>query len=260
MRHVHRSHATATLASLATLAFLSAPVHANYYTNGTWSTSPDEGNREIYGDAVEDYSGTGSSNLNQCVNGLEDFIYWMEFINYTRWQYSTDEDAWSWDFEDGELDETYGDAGDFAYFSGHGSTGYAKFNGDYGDNLYDTETLLGNNDLEFMAFDSCQTVNAAGRTDFIAANEGLGLHFVFGFQSTALDISTTARNYGIYNMVGYTVRNAWVTATMDGHSSSKTGAYVRFYEAGCDTLNETATSFACDPEGVVSTVEFTWTL
>ncbi len=255
---------TLTLSILGGLTLLSlsqSTALANYYTNGTWSTSPDEGNREIYGDAVEDYSGTGSSNLSNCISGLEKFIDKMEVISYTRWQYSTDEDAWSTDFEASGVEDLYGDAGDFGYFSGHGNTGYARYNGDYGDDyLYDTETEYGDNDMEFMAYDSCYTVNAAARPDYISQNEGRGVHIIFGFQSTSLDINTTAKNYGKYMKDGYTVRNAWVTSTMDGHTSSRTGAYVRFYTAACDTLNETATSFACDPEVGVGTVEFTWSL
>lgn len=257
---MHKAHLL-LLGGLVSASLFQPVAMANYYTNGTWSTSPDEGNREIYGDSVEDYSGTSSANLHNCTAGLEKFIDKMENIGYTRWQYSTDEDAWSKDFEASGLEDLYGDAGDFGYFSGHGGGGYAKYNGDLGDNyLYDTETEYGDNDMEFMAYDSCNTVNAAARTDYITQNQGRGVHYIFGFQTTSIDVTTTAKNYGKYMKDGYTVRNAWISATMDGHPSSKTGAYVRFYNSSCDTFSETATAFACDPKTSPSSVEYTWSL
>lgn len=256
---MHRTSVLA-LGVFAVVSVFGTSAQAGYYTNGSWSTSPDEGTRELYGDAIDDYSGTGSSNLNNCIDGLEKFIDRMEDISYTHWRYSTDEDAWSTDFEASGSDHLYGDAGEFGYFSGHGSTGKAKFNGSSGDDLYATETELGDNDLEFMAFDSCKTLNASGRSDFIAANLGVGAHLIMGFESNASDITTTAKNYGKYLKDGYSVRSAWISATRDGHDASRTGAYVRFTSAACNTYSDTATSFSCDPEAGAYTATSTWTL
>lgn len=61
------------------------------------------------------------------------------------------------------------------------------------------------------------------------------------FWGNSLHTDVTADRYGMYTGAGYTLK------TQAGHSSSYTGANVRFYSASCATSGDTAYSTSCDP-------------
>ena len=246
-------------ASLALLA--AAPAFGTTYSTGSWSTAADEGWKEVFTIAINDYSGTGNGDLSACIPGSQAFRDRMYNAGWNNTRFYTDDDAWSTDWESAGSDNSYADAADFGYVSAHGSSGAFYLNGNAGDNVVQaSETRWGDSDLEVVSLDTCQTVDSAGRTAFISANLNRGVHFINGFQTNALDITTTADKYGYYLAQGYTVRAAWVQATKDGHGSDRTAAYVRFYNSSCDTYDDKLSSLACDPVSSSGYATATWSL
>lgn len=253
---------TLTAAALLTafVALNAAPAHADYEVQGTrGTTTKDEGLAELYADAIEDYGGSGDLSL--CIDGTEKWIDHLDGAGYSNWGFSTDEHAFSWDYEDAHNDDIFNDSADFSYFSGHGNTGAMNLHGLYGDNWVNaSETRLGNQDLEVLAIDACQTLNATGRTQWINANRNDGVHWILGFHTNAVDITTTADKYGLYLSQGYDVDLAWMWATRAGHGSDRTGGLVRFYNSSCDTYWDDIHNLSCDPTSNAQSVEVTWTL
>ncbi|WP_437680764.1 DUF6345 domain-containing protein [Sorangium sp. So ce131] len=245
------------------------PAHAGYFTHGPSDAADHDGwTWEVYADAVDDHPGTGSD-LANCAEGVRRWTGRMAGAGYS-YRYSTNWEAWSSDFEEASYDDIYGDASDYAYISTHGSSDATYFNGSYGDNLLtSSETYWGELDMDAMAFDACQVLDANGRYNYGTNSLNDGVHFVFGFESLALDTATTADMYGYYMTQGYTLRSAWILATSDGHPATYTdagitynytGSYVRFYNSSCDTYNDTMNSVACDPTWSSWWNWATWTL
>ncbi len=256
MNPTHSIPAAALLAAslIATSAF------AGSYTSGSWRTGTDDSYREYFVGSVEDYNGTANSNLNWCHEGVEEMRGHLNNISYTNYRIFTDEDVWSTEFESG-ADWIYADAGDLAYFSGHGGSGLFVMNGDGGDDLvWWNEVRWGDRDLEVIAFDTCQTLDANGRTQLGNANVYDGVHYMVGFESNARDIKTTASHYGYYLRMGYSIGLAWQSATRDGHANWETGAYLRYTSSSCNTAWDTATSMSCDPTSGVTKASARWSL
>ena len=245
---------------LLPLLLFSTPAFATWYTSGSWSTTPDEGTYEVLGGACDDWSGTANSSLSNTVSGTWDWVNWMGTAGYTHYEYGTNKNAWSIDWESG-TDNSYADAADFAYVSTHGASNYIAFNGSSGDNVVTSaDTQWGDGDDEAIAIDACYVLDSAGRSALGTANKNDGIHYIFGFQSLSDDITTTADYYGMYMELGYSLKSAWKYATQAGHDSSRTGAYVRFYKSTCDTSTDTAYSTSCDPKSSSSYATSTWTL
>lgn len=245
----------------AILLFFVSPAMAGWYTSGAWSSSPDEGTYEAFGHACDNWSGTANTSLTAANAGVQRWTNWMVSTGYTSYKFGTDANAWSSSWEQRNSDDSYADAGDFGYVSTHGASDYVAFNGSSGDNaLTSSETQWGNNDNEAIAIDACQVLSSTGRTNFGTANKNDGVHYIFGFSSSALDVTTTADYYGMYMQAGYSLRSAWQYATQAGHSSSYTGSYVRFYNASCSTSSDTAYSTSCDPKSGSSVATSTWAL
>lgn len=243
------------------LLLLSSPAMATWTTSGSWSTTADEGTYEVFGDATDDWSHTANSNLTCTISGLKDWVSWMSSTGYSNSKYGTDGNAWSSAWEQASADDSYGDAGDFGYISTHGTTDYVAFNGTSGDNaLTSSETQWGNNDIEAIAIDACQVLDATGRSSYSTADKNDGIHYIFGFSSSALDTTITADYDGMYLYAGYSLKGAWKAATQAGHTSSYTGAYVRFFKTGCDTSTDTAYATSCDPKSSSSVATSTWAL
>jgi hypothetical protein len=251
---------TTTIGLLAAALLLSTSAQAGSYTSGSWSTGYDDSTREHFAGSVEDYTGTANTNLNHCHEGVEDLRGHLNNISYTNYRIFTDEDVWSTEYESG-ADWIYADAGDLAYFSGHGNSGLFVMNGDGGDDLvWWDEVRWGDRDLEVIAFDACKVLDANGRTQLGNANVYDGVHYLLGFESNARDTSTTASHYGYYLRMGYSIGSAWASATRDGHSNWYTGAYVRFTSSSCNTAYDTATSMSCDPTSGVTIASSRWSL
>ena len=158
-------------------------------------------------------------------------------------------------------DDSYNDQADLSYFSGHGSSGTLHFSNTYGYNaLYASQTRWGNQDLDIIAMDACQVLNASGRSTFISTDVNDGVHWLMGFQTNAWDVSTTADLYGYYLAQGYYVDSAWIVAAQAGHDSSFTAATVHFRSSACNTWWDTATTVSCDPTSGSWGVSNTYTL
>jgi hypothetical protein len=239
---------------------LPASALAGSASGGTWNISREDAYREHFADAVEDYTGTGNSNLGQCIDGVSAMKNQLSSTSYTNYRIFTDASASSNDWQSA-TDQTWADGGDLAYFSGHGNSGVFVMNGAVGDSVvWYNETQWGNGDVEVVAMDACKTLDAAGRTNFGNANVNDGVHWILGFESNANDTAVTATNYGYYLRSGYGIGLAWVTATRDGHDATQTGAYVRFTSTACNTASETLTSLTCDPTSGVTTATYRWSL
>ena len=246
---------TALLASPA----ISPAATAGYYANGSWSTFHDDGIWEVFADAVEDYGGTGDLGL--CIDGVEDWVFWMGWAGYGNYRYATDANAWAHDYEESRWDDYYNDGADFAYFSGHGNSGGFSLHGAGGDDWVGYwEVRWGERDLEVIAIDGCRSLDANGRTNWGDANKNDGVHAIHGFHSDAADVDTTAQMYGYYLYRGYNTRTAWMLATQAGHSSSATGASIWYYNASCNGLYDTASYSTCDPTSGSTDASSTWSL
>lgn len=248
------------IATLAmTTLFTTSALAAGYQYGAGLDTGPDA-NQEFFADAIEDYSPVGYSNLSLCIDGVESFADWMVASGYEDGVVWTDEHAWSSDFEWYRSDNSQNDAADISYFSGHGSSGAIYF----GDTTYPItryyETRWGDNDVEFVALDACSTLDYRGRYKFATANLDEGVHYILGFATGALDVSTTAEQFGLYLWAYFPVRGAWMFATMNGHPTGHQAAYVRFTSPGCDTYNDSLRSFACDPDSGSSFRTSVWDL
>lgn len=240
---------------------LTSFAYAGWYTNDTWSTTADEGTYEAFAHACDDWSGTSNGNLAATISGATLWLGYVGQAGYTHYKFGTDANAWSSSWEQANSDDSYVDAGDFAYLATHGSSATAYFNGSSGDDkLTASETQWGNNDDEAIAFDTCQVLDATGRSAFASYNKNDGIHYLFGFSSNALDITTTASYYGMYMKDGTKLSSAWKSATQKGHTSAYTGASVRFYTGSCDTSTDTAYATSCDPKKSSSTSSSTWAL
>jgi hypothetical protein len=255
------THTTRIATLLATSLLLSAAAHAGYASSGSWNTTTkDEGLFEHFAGAVEDYNGTGNSNLGLCIDGVNELRGHIENIGYTNYRIYTDNSVYSTEWES-SYDRYYADAGDLAYFSGHGGSGLFVMNGAAGDDLvWWGETRWGDKDVEVVAMDACQVLDATGRANMGDANAYDGVHWLLGFESNANDVSTTASHYGYYLRMGYSIGSAWRYATRDGHSWTQTGAYVRFTSSSCNTAYDTATSMSCDPTSGVTIASSRWSL
>ncbi|AUX39691.1 uncharacterized protein SOCE26_010860 [Sorangium cellulosum] len=255
-------HRLGFFAALFTALAAAPAAHAAYFEDGTWSTTDDDSwTREYYGDGVNDWSGTGNSNLAFCNAGVENIADQL-FTQGYAYRFSTDADAWETDFTVGGQENDYGDAADYAYISTHGSPDLVAFNGSAGDDELTASETYWNLDLDVIALDACRVLEiwSGARTSYGNRHLNAGLHYVMGFDSDANDIITTAENYAFYLTQGYTHRGAWRQATSDGHESDRGGAYIRYSSSSCDTLNETLTSHACDPVWNSTYVDVGWTL
>ena len=243
------------------LTFLSAASAGFFIHDGGVSGSGDDSRSETFVDAIEDYGG-GSADLDNCIDGAEKMLDHLDDTVFTSWELATDSSAWSWDFEEANKDDTYNDAADLGYFSGHGISSWLYFHGSSGDDwVGGYETRFGEEDVEAVAMDSCLTLDGTGRTNFINANKGEGVHWLLGFESLANDTQTTADRYGYYLKQGYDVDTSWRVAQIEGHSPTQTGSSVHFYTSSCDPYRDTLTSMSCDPTGSSTMAyEMTWSL
>ena len=248
-----------TFLALPALALLASNADAGFYTSGPWSTSDMDGSTwEVYGDAVNDHPGT-QSDLANCVPGVLAWAGRMSSAGYS-YQVGTDIDAWSVDFEEAGLDDLYGDAADYAYISTHGGSDYVAFNGSVGDNaLTSGETYWGELDMDVIAIDACNVLDANGRWSIFSNGLNDGTHFVLGFDSVSLDTASNADLYGYYLTQGYTHVSAWYSSTTASHPATYTfpnggptvnlvASFVQFYSPSCNTWNDTMNTVSCDPK------------
>ena len=241
-----------SLALLSTLA-ASTPAFAGWSTVGTMSTTADEGSKELFAE------GTGGTY--SCPTGSGAWLTQVYAGGYTNYYHGTEAEAWSSDWEESGSDWFFNDAADISFYCGHGFSGGFTFGGSAGDNVvYSTETRWGNGDLEAVHLQTCSALDAAGRSAFAAANINRGVHWILGFQTTALDTSSTADLDGYYLKLGYDYDTSWYYATSSTHGSESVAAAVRFVSSSCNTYYDDIYSMSCDPTSGAWTVETTWTL
>ncbi|TWT45326.1 hypothetical protein RAS1_17490 [Phycisphaerae bacterium RAS1] len=154
----------------------------------------------LYYEWINNYP-SPSSDLSRCDNdarGLRDQLGW-------GWQGFGDSDAWEEDFKRDDVGGTnsgFSDAFDLAYFSGHGSSTNdwyyketrrtLKFGNDDHDDAHtvpgDGRGAWGNGEMEWMAFNACQTMKDwDNRDDWFQCMDGL--HLVLGWKTNAKDVN-----------------------------------------------------------------------
>ncbi len=239
---------------LGTLALaLSTPAFAGWSTVGSMSTTPDEGSNELFSE------GTGGTY--SCPTGSGSWITQVSGAGYGNYYHGTDTDAWSLDWEEAGYDWFYNDSADISFYCGHGFPGGFTFNGSAGDNvLYASESSWGNGDLEAVHLQTCQALSATGRSAFISANLGDGVHWILGFETNALDTSSTPDLDGYYLKLGYDFDTSWYWATSATHDSPYIAAAVRFTSSACNTYYDDVYSMSCDPTSSPWSAEYTWAL
>lgn len=242
------------------------------YTAGSFSSTNDSTTLECFADAVENYSGTGSSNLAFPIDDAGAYISFMSstasyyafpISPYPNYIFYVDSTAWSTDFEKVGKDNVYNDNGDMNYFSGHGASGYFSFAGSSGDNkVTASDTQWGDQDAEVVVIAASKTLDLSGRSSFASASRYYGVHHIMGMASDMDDTSTTGLMYGFYLRSGYTVTNAWSAAASDAMASDRWGGSVRYYTGSSWTsLADTAGSFTADPKAwTASWVDSEWSL
>jgi hypothetical protein len=241
---------------LALIAF----AHAGSTSAGYWTHDVDGSTWEILGESVNAHSACGLNTLYQTTNEVQAFINQMVPFGYSNYRHYSDSAAWSTDFEQSGHDNTYNEVGDFNYVSTHGSSGAFYFCGSGGDNVVTAaETHWGDEDVDVIGLDSCNSVDAGGRTAFGAANLNAGIHYIVGFESLSTDITTTGDRWGYYLKNGYYVDTGWWYAVDDGHGVGGKAADVRFYSSSCNTWYDKGATVSCDPKSGSSWVGATWT-
>ena len=178
------------------------------YSAGSFSSTNDNTTLECFGDAVENYSTTGSSNLNYPIDEVSAFLgymsstasYYSFYVSpYANYIFYTDSTAWSTDFEKLGKDNVYND-------------------------------------------------------------NNVGVHWILGMDSDMDDTATVGTYFGWYVRSGYTIHEAWMFATQDAMSSSRTGADVQFYTGYYSSQYDNAAYFNADPKSGSGTLGTEWTL
>lgn len=249
-----------TLLTLIGIATTSGTARADAWPWGNVISIGGDAHWEFLAASINDYTPVGGGNLSNCIPGGEAFSEWMDDAGFYGGVMFTDDSAWASHYAEAMYDDDFNDSADVSYQSGHGNSGRFYFGNATYPRLDADETRWGDVDSEFVVFDSCMTLDYDGRRVFAQHNVNDGLHYVLGFETYALDTTTTADHFGQYLHNGYTFRSAWINATRDGHNSSYTAAYIRFTNASCNTRNDKLAHQSCDPTSGSSVLESSWSL
>jgi hypothetical protein len=184
---------------------------------------------------VENYSGSPLSNTSEDADGLRDALP----SDWSKTRYGNSS-AWEEDFKRmsyGGTNESYADAHDLVFFSGHGSTGndptyggtsrslnFSVSRDDANCSAGDTYECLGTADVEWIGFSACQTMVDDSKW---AGGMG-GIHLMMGWETNMGDTAYFGELFGD-RMVdsglfdsAHTVKSSWFHAGDETHSSGRT--------------------------------------
>ena len=131
----------------------------------------------------------------------------------------------------GGSDSSYVETIDYAWFTGHGNSGFFTFNTDTdGDSSYVNrtwyhETQWGNDDLEWVFLHSCSCLYESDISNWNSTF--YKLHGICGFHTSASASTTGSTGEAVADYLrteGYTVGEAWEQGTKDAQASTKDGA------------------------------------
>lgn len=161
------------------------------------------------------------------------------------------------------------DAVDFAYYVGHGCPTFITFPCgslcDFGQFSFTNARWGGTTggqsaeeaDLEWMTLESCNTLQwwpPGGQNVFNRWSQAFcGLHYVLGFDTVAMATMTLGGTFATRLTWGWTVRNAWISATVIVQPAGIWAAYLRAGTGAANTFND------CIPPWWVSPDPWPWT-
>ena len=166
---------------------------------------------------VTDYGPCGLGNLGSTNADAESFYNALGNIGWTKSFDFGNGIAWESDFEKssvGGSDSYYGDAVDFAYFSGHGSTDSFWFGSPHDGNgatpcrVHTTEASWGETDLEWLVLSVCQALQFSDWGVFDRWRPAFqGLHQILSYDTISYD-SSMGDTFAKY-MTGYWYWSWW---------------------------------------------------
>ena len=122
---------------------------------------------DLLAEHITDYSSSASVDLPGCANTTAGLF--EEFGDAGGWSRTwwSNSNAWEQDWRSSHLaggdDDDWSDAADFAYFCGHGNTGLVEFTTSIPQRiLNNVETRWGNVDVEWVTFDTSNTLRDSG--------------------------------------------------------------------------------------------------
>jgi hypothetical protein len=188
------------------------------------SRDPDDGYDEVGVEYVQYYHNKpcGGSNITGTKSDALDFR--DELVGHLGW---TDKYSWgnysAFEMDFGTHNNSYADAVDFAYFSGHGYNGNFQFSHENMDCMVwygECFNQWGDNDLEWIAISSCRTLRKSSTNQYWSGWYGCfnGLHVMLGWHTVSLDVNT-GKPFG--HQLGrhhHTVWTSWKNACRSSHN------------------------------------------
>ena len=181
-----------------------------------------------------------------------DNVYnFLKHFNYEQYY-------WAEAFEFTTSNNSYVDAMDFAYYSGHGNNYYLGMGPGAAVSGVNLDTNVharwGDTDLEFVVFQSCTVIpSAADRADWADAwvPNGIfqGLHQAIGYRTLSYSGNGISNNFGDRISDGEAVWQAWFAAVNDERSWWRGQDYPGLASAMMHPTaqNDTYYSFVADP-------------
>ncbi|WP_416763448.1 DUF6345 domain-containing protein [Roseateles sp. So40a] len=191
---------------------------------------------------VRQYHGL-AGNLTNTKPQAEGFYNTLSATRRFQWG---DDLAWDRDFEQqgagspaSGTDTIWADNVDMVFFSGHGSPSGFLFGVKTDDaKVKPTEVRWGDKELEWIALDACNVLEANGVFSRWGWPVFKGLHYILGFHTTTGDEPDRGRLLAQYLNNGETMRRAWIKCCQDTEGSDTQWAYLRADAPGTDTYND----------------------
>ncbi len=191
---------------------------------------------------VRQYHGL-AGNLTNTKPQAEGFYNTLSATRRFQWG---DDLAWDRDFEQQGVgspasgtDTLWADNVDMVFFSGHGSPSGFLFGVKTDDaKVKPTEVRWGDKELEWIALDACNVLEANGVFNRWGWPVFKGLHYILGFHTTTGDEPDRGRLLAQYLNNGETMRRAWIKCCQDTEGSDTQWAYLRADAPGTDTYND----------------------
>jgi len=226
----HRKHGKCTVTKVIVVLFIISqflPLIAAY--------ADDVDKKEIGTWSIEDYS--DHDGINDLDYAHFEAYQWYQYLGgngYSREVRNLDDDAEEahWECATFGGDDTVDDL-DAIYFTGHGFSVLFAFNLDTdGDDECERfvspfECEWGEDDLEWIYLHCCSALDEGDKTDWNYAFDGL--HGICGFDTVSYVWSDGRTGYytAYYIVQGYSVGDAWKTATENTQFSNVTAAIYR---------------------------------
>lgn len=185
---------------------------------------------------------------NRFVDNVYNFIKHFSYEQY----------YWCEDWLFASSNNSYVDAMDFSYYSGHGNNYYITMGPGAevsGVNLkYNSKTRWGDNDLEFVVFQSCQVIPSKKDVSnwwsaWVPNGIFQGLHQAVGYRTNSFSGNGISNNYGTRIKGGQKVWQAWFAAVDDERCWWMGNDYPGYASAVMhpNAQNDTYFSFCADP-------------